>query len=150
MARYSDTLDDQYGRPIGGALVYVTDSASGALASLTDDSAVAISNPIITPATGAVSFNVSPGIYDFAYWFGARMIREDFGVSIGGASSLPVGSVVNSLSPGSTSLAPSQAAVLAILSGTVPFNLPDEALGQAVPASGSKLPYLSGGVLKIA
>lgn len=37
-----------------------------------------------------------------------------------------------------------------LLSGQLPFVLPDEANGDAVPAPGSKLPYLSAGVMKIA
>lgn len=37
-----------------------------------------------------------------------------------------------------------------VTTGAVPWNLPDEANGDAIPAIGSKLPYLSGGVMKIA
>jgi len=38
----------------------------------------------------------------------------------------------------------------AITAGKIPWDLPDEANGDAIPAPGSRLPYLSGGVLKIA
>lgn len=110
MARYSDTLDDQYGRPIGGALVYVTDSTTAALVPLTDDGGAALPNPLTTPATGVVVFNVNGGIFDLSYWYGGRLVREDFGVNIGGGASLPPGSVANSLGT-STTIAPSQNAV---------------------------------------
>jgi len=43
-----------------------------------------------------------------------------------------------------------ETAILSILSGGMVFDLPDEANGDTIPASGSKLPYLSAGVLKIA
>lgn len=36
------------------------------------------------------------------------------------------------------------------LTGQIAFNLPDEADGDAIPSPGSGLPYLSGGVMKIA
>jgi hypothetical protein len=150
VARYSANLTDQYGRPLGGALVYVSVSSTGALAALTNDDTSTLSNPFHTSSTGAIVFNTSPDFYDMAYWFGGRLIRQDFAVNVGAVSGLPAGSVANSLSPGATNVAPSQAAVLGIVNGTVQFNLPDEALGQAIPAPGSKLPYLSGGVLKIA
>ena len=41
-------------------------------------------------------------------------------------------------------------AVASILNGESTFTLPDEANGDSIPATGSGLPYLSAGVLKIA
>jgi hypothetical protein len=43
-----------------------------------------------------------------------------------------------------------EAALSAILAGGVSFDLPDEADGDPIPPPGSRLPYLSAGVLKIA
>lgn len=42
------------------------------------------------------------------------------------------------------------AGIAAILDGSSPWDLPDEANGDVIPSPGSKLPYLSAGVLKIA
>ena len=41
-------------------------------------------------------------------------------------------------------------AIFAVLSGSVAWSLPDEANGDAIPATGSGFPYLSAGVFKIA
>lgn len=41
-------------------------------------------------------------------------------------------------------------AIAAITGGTAPWTLPDEANGDPIPSPGSKLPYLSAGVMKIA
>jgi len=43
-----------------------------------------------------------------------------------------------------------EAALAAILSGAITFNLPDEADGDTIPSPGSGRLYLSGGVLKVA
>jgi hypothetical protein len=83
MARYSSTLRDQYRRPIAGGLVTVTASGIGSLATLTADDGSSLPNPFTTGASGAIVFNVDNGLYDLAYRYGGRVIREDFGVSVG-------------------------------------------------------------------
>lgn len=61
--------------------------------------------------------------------------------------------IVNSLGS-DPAVAPSQKAatdgINAIVTGGTAWTLPDEANGDTIPATGSKLPYLSAGVLKIA
>lgn len=75
-------------------------------------------------------------------------------LSSGQVAAMVQPSLIVNASGSSTTVAPSQAAVAAaiaaILGGTVAWTLPDEANGDTIPAAGSKLPYLSGGVFKIA
>jgi hypothetical protein len=62
-----------------------------------------------------------------------------------------VSNPVTHLPGDSDDLAVSQSLLNKVMTGQVAFNgLPEEANGDTIPAAGSGLPYLSGGVLKIA
>lgn len=65
MARYSNTVDNDAGNPLAGAIVTVLLAGTETLASLTNDFGAALSNPL--PATGldgAFSFNTRAGYYE--------------------------------------------------------------------------------------
>lgn len=77
MTRYSDSVADNYGRPVEGAQVYVYDAA-GALETLTDDMALPLDNPVDTDAFGSFYFNTDYGPKKIDVWFGGvRRWRED-------------------------------------------------------------------------
>jgi len=72
VASYRDTVNDDYGRPIPGVLVYVFDK-NGALATLGGGQA----NPITTDVLGTFSFNVDDGVYSLEYRFAGVTRRQD-------------------------------------------------------------------------
>lgn len=72
MAFRSDTVNDDYGRPVPGVLVYVFNS-DGSLASLYNGQA----NPITTDILGTFSFNVDDGVYALEYRFAGVTRRQD-------------------------------------------------------------------------
>lgn len=82
LARYSDTLRDQNGRPIEGALVSVLDQANN-LAALQNDDASTLQNPFETDETGAIILNAEAGYYTFEYRFGGEIRRRDSMVAVG-------------------------------------------------------------------
>lgn len=110
MARYTDTLRDQYQRPISGALVSVIVSGTNAPAVLTDDGGQPLDNPFLTDDYGSVVFNTSDALYDLSYRYGGRLVLTEERIVVGTPASLPVGAVIDSLGIGTT-VAPSQAAV---------------------------------------
>lgn len=129
MARYSDTLVNQFGAPLGGALVLVASANTGNLATLTADGGAALDNPLKTAADGTYYFNTADGPYNLTFLYGGRTIGEKLNVFVG------YGGIADD--------------VARLANGQVPFNLPDEADGQTIPPAGSRLPYLSGGILEI-
>lgn len=72
MASYRDTVNDDYGRPIPGVLVYVFDK-SGALATLDNGQA----NPITTDVLGSFAFSVVDGVYALEFRFAGVTRRQD-------------------------------------------------------------------------
>lgn len=72
MASYRDTVNDDYGRPIPGVLVYVFDKL-GALATLDNGQA----NPITTDVLGAFAFSVVDGVYALEFRFAGVTRRQD-------------------------------------------------------------------------
>ena len=109
---------------------------------------------IYTQATGALSRNVLTSSYGGApiplapgAVVAFTALSRDL-IAIG--AGVPIADAMGT----ARDIAPSQravtAAIAAILSGASAWSLPDEANGDAIPAPGSKLPYLSAGVLKIA
>lgn len=109
MARYSDTLRDQNGRGIGGALVSVVHSSSGQGATLTYDDGSSEKNPFLTNEDGTFYFNAVDDFYDLTFRYGGRVVAEEFGITVGTVS-LPIGLIADSLGT-STNVAPSQNAV---------------------------------------
>jgi hypothetical protein len=128
VARYSATLNDQYGRPVGGALVTVTSSTSNTLAALTNDDSSILTNPFTTNATGAVVFNTADGLYDIVYRYGGRVLREDFAVSVG---NVVLGSAIVDALGNGTDVAPSQNIV------TVNINALSASVATKVDAAGA-------------
>lgn len=78
MARYSNTLRDTPTlAPVGGALITVTVSSTGATAYLTDDIGNALPQPLVSNPLGFFYFNAADDIYDLSYLFGGQIVRED-------------------------------------------------------------------------
>ncbi len=68
MARYSDTVEDQYANPVAGAQVSVYPRATpDVLAALTNDAGAAILNPVATDLDGLFSFNAPSGDYILSF-----------------------------------------------------------------------------------
>lgn len=88
MARYADTVEDQYGRPIEGASVYVYDQ-NEALATLEEDGGGALLNPVETDEYGAFHFNTADGVYQLDYHFGGRRLWRDVSVMVGTGPAIP-------------------------------------------------------------
>lgn len=82
MARYSDTLRDQNGAVIAGALVAVL-NRDGATASLTDDDGLPLANPLTTDQYGGFYFNAPDTFYELSYYYGGRLILRDRNVLVG-------------------------------------------------------------------
>lgn len=72
MAAYLDTVTDEYGRPIEGATVYITE-AGGALAALTSDGVVPAANPLLTDESGVFRFHADDNVYGLTVSFGGRV-----------------------------------------------------------------------------
>ena len=82
MGIYSDTLRDQFNRPIAGA--YVTVSAiDGSLPVLTTLTGGPMGNPFVTDAFGDVSFIAPDGQYAIEYRYGGDTLRRDNNVVVG-------------------------------------------------------------------
>lgn len=86
MSRYSDTITTPVGTPIEGVSVYVFDSETEALATLTDDGGGALANPVLSDEYGGFYFNAPAGFYTLEYHFGGRTLLRRENVSVGGAS----------------------------------------------------------------
>jgi hypothetical protein len=114
MARYSDTLLDQFNAAIGGAWVSVVASGTGTLAVLTADDTSTLSNPFLTNSDGTYYFNTDSGSYDITYRYGGRVIGEKLNVFVGSVAQLPAGTVADALGS-STTVAPSQRSVTSAL-----------------------------------
>lgn len=76
MARKTDTLRDQYLRPIPGALVSVT-AWDGSAAVLTDDDAQPLDNPFYTDSYGIYTFNTAAGVYTLGFNYGGRVVLKE-------------------------------------------------------------------------
>lgn len=76
MPLYSDTVQDDYKRPIPGVAVTVT-TATGALAALTNNAGAALANPVTTDRYGRFSFNAANAGYTLEYRYGGELIRVD-------------------------------------------------------------------------
>lgn len=83
MARYSDTITDDYGRPVPGAEIYVSRTFDKGVSELRDDSGIVISQPVVTDRLGAFAFNVDDGVYDIEVHFAGRKRHVDGSVTIG-------------------------------------------------------------------
>lgn len=83
MARYTDTVQDDYGRPVEGAEVYVTLTNGGAAPAMTNDAGATITNPLLTDSFGAFSFNTPDTYVDLDIRFGGRKRNK--------AGNMPVG-----------------------------------------------------------
>lgn len=87
MFRYSDTLTQEipeaFGPPIVGALVAVKNQ-DGTTPVLYADDGTVLGNPLTTDQYGVYYFNVTSPMYvDLKFYYGARLIRENFGVPVG-------------------------------------------------------------------
>lgn len=81
MARYASTIvtdEGMPGIPLGGVLVTVI-ASSGQLAPITDDTGLAMANPITLGSLGVLEFNIpDPGdTLLLQYRYGGRLLRED-------------------------------------------------------------------------
>ena len=83
MARYSATVRDQNEAPIAGVSITVT-LRSGDVPVLTDDDDNVLEQPLVTDEYGGFYFNSEIEFYDFAYYYGGRLIRRDYSVPVGG------------------------------------------------------------------
>jgi len=93
MARYSDTVRDQNGVPVIGALVAVT-LQDGSLPAMTDDEGTALANPLTTDGYGNFYFNlVGSAFVNLKIYYGGVLRTEEFGVLVGQQSAIPVGVV---------------------------------------------------------
>jgi hypothetical protein len=80
MARYSDQVSDEFGRPVPGATIYVYDldvSTSPpvviGLSALTDDLAIALGNPVVSDEFGDFYFNTAAGRKMLEIHFGGQL-----------------------------------------------------------------------------
>lgn len=84
MTRYSDTLRDQFERPITGATIYVyTDEEI--LANLEEDGGGILANPITSDEYGNFYFNAPTGFYILDFFVGGRKVLRQENIAIGGA-----------------------------------------------------------------
>jgi hypothetical protein len=117
MARYSDTILDQNNVPIVGALIAVKNQ-DGSTPALTDDGGQVLLNPLTSDSYGAYYFNGPANFYDEEYFYGGRLIRKNYGITVG-VVTLPTGFIVDALGS-STTIAPSQRAVTDAVNGLDP------------------------------
>lgn len=88
MARYFNTVSDEYGRPVPGAEVYVTLTADGSIPALTDDNGLAIVQPILTDGFGVFAFNGTAGLYTLEFRYGGRRRAIEAGVPVGNVDAI--------------------------------------------------------------
>jgi hypothetical protein len=68
MARYSDTVVDQFGNAVSGVQISVYPRATpSVLATLTDDAGAALGNPVASDSDGLFSFNAATGDYTLSF-----------------------------------------------------------------------------------
>jgi hypothetical protein len=84
MPRYSDTVRDQNGAPVVGALVSVL-TQSGTTAELFDDDDLPLDNPLTTDTYGSFYFNTAVGFYDLVFTYGGRTVTKEYNVAVGEA-----------------------------------------------------------------
>lgn len=78
MEHYTNVLQDQYGRAIGGASVTVYNSGTATLATIYSDNGVtAKTNPFRTDAfSGVVSFYADNGVYDIVFYYPGKTFNN--------------------------------------------------------------------------
>jgi hypothetical protein len=83
MRQYFDVVFYTTSIPAAGALVFVTDSTTGAMASLySDDGVTPTTNPVTCDETGFYAFYTADGIYDLQYMVGPVTLRTIDNVQI--------------------------------------------------------------------
>lgn len=90
MTLYTNNINDQYGRPLDGAIVEVWNVGFTALASITDagGSPVATSR-VETDADGAFTFGATDGIYSLIIYYGGRERFRENAIQVGAGVPLP-------------------------------------------------------------
>lgn len=88
MSRYADTITDEYDRPVQGAEIRVVRTVDKVAPALTDDSGLALVQPIITDRFGSYHFNTADTLVDIEVRFGGRLRWRASGVEVGAAGSL--------------------------------------------------------------
>lgn len=82
MAQYNGNYDDENGRPVEGASVFVYDE-NGFLAAITDTDDNPVTQPILTDADGNFSYRAPEAYYQHVVWFGGRRVLRENEVIIG-------------------------------------------------------------------
>lgn len=130
-AKYTDVITTDSGTVLPGATVQLLTGAGALVTTYTNDALT--QNPSTTRTAdpnGIVELYVADGTYTVRQAYG-NVTRDLANVEL-----YDISTIVTNLSN--------------LVIGTIPWNLPDEANGDTIPSPGSKLPYLSAGVLKIA
>ncbi len=103
MARYSNTVRNQYEQMVAGASVYVY-TFQGALAELEQDGGGALANPLTTDTYGGFYFNADDGIYTLTVHDGGKFIYQQYFVQVGTGPELPADIIAALIQPGGASL----------------------------------------------
>jgi hypothetical protein len=82
--------------PVPAVTVYVYDSSTAALATLTADGGGALTNPFTSDTQGNFAFNVAAaGLFDLVYFVGGRQVLRQNGVPVGTGTNPLAGFVQN-------------------------------------------------------
>jgi hypothetical protein len=82
MIARSDTVLDEYQRPVPGALIYVY-NIDGTAASLTSDGVTTLVQPIVTDEFGGYSYQANVGYYREDIWFGGKLRYQQNNIAVG-------------------------------------------------------------------
>ena len=88
MSRKSVQVFDDYGRPVKGAQVFVTDAQTGSAATLTDQYGFERQQPLITDEFGAAEYYATNGLYDHEIRYAGRVRYREMNVAVGSVVSL--------------------------------------------------------------
>lgn len=91
MARYANTITDANGVPLIGVEIYVYEGQDPdlTLASLTDDDAQPLANPVVSDDYGNFYFNADDGVYRLSYHYQGKERLIDEAVEVGVGLPLP-------------------------------------------------------------
>lgn len=105
MSRYFDNVQDQYGRPVEGAQVYVyTQSEQLATIRSGSDAGPIITQPLFTGSDGGFEFYADDGLYSLAFYFQGQRLVRDLQAVVGDGPELPADIVAALASPGRAAL----------------------------------------------